>query len=114
MNKIRYGFFYGTSMMPEFPTFGLSKDIWYDKQTRENIKANIQVGDVLLYKSKGYTECGNLNNMPSLTAHRLVEMDESCAYLKGDNRQFVEEVAYDKIVGKVLEVWGWKKRVLLV
>jgi hypothetical protein len=111
--KFRYGLFYGNSMLPAFPTFGLSKELDFKGMKPTEVKDILTVGDVLLYRSKGYTEAGNLNNHPSLTAHRLIYIGDDYVLIKGDNRKFVEQVAYGDIVGKIVAVWGWNKRLKL-
>lgn len=92
-------FCYGDSMLPTLPKRGWVKAHFFEKGEPKNLK----IGDIVTYHSKGFTREGK----PSFwhranCVHRIVKLDEQYAYIKGDNRTYIEKVSLKDIFGIII------------
>lgn len=86
----------GDSMLPTLPKRGWITVHFFGRGEPKNLK----VGDIAVYHSKGFTRTGK----PSFwhrgnVVHRIVKLDREYAYIKGDNRAFIEKVKFKDIMG---------------
>lgn len=85
-------------MLPTLPKRGLIKVHFFSKTGPKDLK----VGDIVVYHSKGFTRDGK----PSFWqrgsyVHRVVKLEGGWAYIKGDNRDYIEKVLIKDIYGIV-------------
>ncbi len=99
--KLERIFVIGDSMLPTFQS-----RTWLDVLPIENCtKADVEIGDIVTYWSQGYNRKGKHSFWHrGRCVHRIVGKTDSFALIKGDNRDYIEKVFYEKITGKVIGV----------
>jgi hypothetical protein len=90
----------GDSMLPTLPKRGWIRVHFFEKGEPKNLK----VGDIVVYHSKGFTREGK----PSFWqrgnyVHRIIKLDGEYAYIKGDNRTYIEKVKLKDIHGILVD-----------
>ncbi len=93
-------YFVGDSMLPALPKRGWVKVHFFEKGEPKDLK----VGDIVAYHSKGFTREGK----PSFwhrgnVMHRIIKLDGEYAYIKGDNRTYMEKVKLTDIHGILVD-----------
>ncbi len=64
---------------------------------------DVKVGEIVSYWSKGFNRNGQHRFWHKANViHRIVGKTSAIALIKGDNRDYIEKVPYDKINGRVL------------
>jgi signal peptidase I len=100
MGTKRKVWLYGDSMLPNLQS-GNAVII----ESIKDAKTETKIGDIVSYKSKGFDRNGKhrwYHNLSlNYTCHRIIGKTPTCALIKGDNREYVEKVFYDKINGIV-------------
>ena len=106
MDRKIYGV--GDSMLPTFP-----KRFWINVHFFEKGEPkNLKVGDIVIYRSRGFTREGKPSFWHRATCvHRIIKLEEDYAYIKGDNRTYIEKVELKKIIGISIDKGlAWKPK----
>lgn len=68
---------------------------------------DVEVGNIVVFYSKGYDRCGVHQWYHTLLTnrivHRIIKKTKEFAVIKGDNSCYEERVLYKKIIGKVIQ-----------
>ena len=90
---------FGNSMFPTLKSGEPVKIIPIRHCTYNDVK----VGDIVSYWSSGFNRDGKPRFWHKANVvHRVIGKTPICALIKGDNREYVEKVFYNKINGKIL------------
>ncbi|MEM0201857.1 MAG: hypothetical protein QXR73_01635 [Candidatus Micrarchaeaceae archaeon] len=64
---------------------------------------DVRVGEIVTYWSNGFNKDGKHSFwLRGNTCHRIVGKTKAYALIKGDNREYMEKVYYNKINGKLV------------
>jgi hypothetical protein len=63
---------------------------------------DVRIGEIVCYHSEGFNREGEHHWWHRADViHRIVGKTKKLALIKGDNRDYIEKVPYDKIIGRV-------------
>ena len=87
-------------MLPTLPNRGWIRVHFFKKGERKNLK----IGDIVSYHSRGFTREGKPSFWHrSNCVHRIIKLDDEYAYIKGDNRMYIEKVKLKDIHGILVD-----------
>lgn len=90
---------FGDSMLPTRGHWDKLKIIPISHCTYKDVK----VGEIICYQSRGFNREGEQRFWHRANVvHRIVGKTQHYALVKGDNRDYVEEIPYNKIRGRVI------------
>jgi signal peptidase I len=96
--KVEYLGVFGDSM---FPTLKFGERVKFIP-IRHCTYNDVKVGEIVSYWSSGFNRDGKPRFWHRANVvHRVVWKTSAFALIKGDNRDYIEKVLYDKINGKI-------------
>ncbi|MEM3215965.1 MAG: S26 family signal peptidase [Candidatus Micrarchaeaceae archaeon] len=90
---------YGDSMLPTLKS-GITVKI---APIKNCTYIDVEIGEIVTYWSKGFNKDGkHCFWLQGNTCHRIIGKTKAYALIKGDNRNYIEKVPYNKINGKLV------------